>query len=474
MFKLIKRFLIFLLVVLAIFSFFYWRSVKNKPNFDNKESQYKKTRDELLSILNKDEFEVEAFKEFLNKLPPYRLDRWPREFWYSITFADPRGGITTYQDIMMGVALGVDRLWQQEDPTFEIEKKVTDIISRRVYVWHDFSWENHYAREYAALAALAQVIGDPRFDDFQSKLHNSLEKIFLSDGSSQEGVSYGFYTIKMLSPYVYLTGDQKVKRYIDNFYKWAANVAARDGSLPPFDDSLLLKLPQKVSYFSLVNNLNENSQVAARRQDYFGQNESVFKRDDLTVWIRHKKKLSGKTYHQHFSSADLMVKGKNVWWLIPSGYDHTNNLNRPVLHNLAIRKAYDTIWWWKFLSFLGKDFSTRVLSDNSGVVKMETYDKIKREVAVGDDALVVLDKSDKPFNLYWQVMGSLEKAKRTDNGISLLFKQGDEALLVYLQGFDSIEFKKVQHALVSWQKEEHIQIHLTGKDITSEFLLQSQ
>lgn len=472
MFRFLKKVLIFLTILGIVFGLAYWRSVKNRDNFSTKKSEYRQTRDELLSILNTDKFNSSDFKNFLNKLPPYRLDKWPKEFWYSLTFADPRGDITVYQDLMMGVALGVDKLWQQEDPTFAVEKKVTDIISRRAYVWHDFSWENHYAREYAALAALAHVIGDPRFKDFQTKLHKSLAKIFLADGSSQEGVGYGFYTIKMLSPYVYLTGDQVVNKYIDNFYKWASRVAAQDGSLPPFDDSLFLKLPQKVSYFSIVNSLN--SHIKATSQDYSGRNESVFKRPGLTVWLRHKEKLSGKTYHQHFSSADLIMKGKNVWWLIPSGYDHSASLNRPIWHNLAIRKKYDSIWWWKILSFLGKNFSAKVLSNQDNVIKVETYDKIVREMAVGEDALVVLDKAQKPFNVYWHILGELEKSDATTGEISLIFKQGNEALLVRLKGFKTIEFSKAPHALISWKKEKHTVIHLTGREITSEFLLQSE
>jgi len=136
MFRLLKKIFVFLIILGIVFGLAYWRSVKNKPNFPSQGSEYRQTRDELLQILNADEFNSQEFKQFLNKLPPYRLDKWPKEFWRSITFVDLRGDITTYQDIMIGIALGVDKLWQHEDPLFEVEKKVTDIISRRGYFFY--------------------------------------------------------------------------------------------------------------------------------------------------------------------------------------------------------------------------------------------------------------------------------------------------------------------------------------------------
>lgn len=474
MLKVIKIFTVFLLVLAIFLSWGYVRAVKNRPEFNPGESEYEKIRNELLEIVNAEEFDSLKFKEFLNTLPPYRLDRWPKEFWYSLTFADPRGGITIYQDTMMAVALGIDRLWEEEDPLFGIEKKATDIISRRAFVWHDFSWQNHYAREYAALAALAHVIGDSRYEDFQKKLHKSLEQIFSSDGSSLEGTAYGFYTVKLLLPYIYLTGDEIVKKYVDNFYKWAQSVSAVDGNLPPFDNSNLLNL-KNVSFLFLTP-LQKKYTDNISSADYYGINESVFKRDALTVWVRHKESLSGRTYHQHFSSGDIIMKGRRNWWLLAPGYDHTQDLNRPLNHNLASYFDSQSIWFWKLKSFFKKDYSTKVIEAKNGVVKLITFDNITREVAVGPDGMIVSDKTqDKSFDVYWHIAGSLDNSKIDDKNASLVFSQADtnEALLVLLKGFDKIEFKEGSHALKSRAREKHTVVHLVGKEITSEFIIQN-
>lgn len=130
---------------------------------------------------------------------------------------------------------------------------MSNVLLRRSYVWHDFSWQNHYSREYAALASLAKIIGDTRLSFYQKKLRRSLEKIYLSDGSSNEGMAYGIYNIKLIAPYVYVTGDQEAKQYMVNFRDWLGEVADSDGWLPPFDDSRVQKLPVALSDFSFVN-----------------------------------------------------------------------------------------------------------------------------------------------------------------------------------------------------------------------------
>lgn len=468
-----KKILISLFVIIVIFGLAYWRAVANKPQIAGGESYYEKTRAQLLEIVNAEEFDNQAFREFLNTLPPYRLDRWPQEFWRSITFVDPRGDITVYQDVMMGVALGVHRLWQQEEPQFDVENKVIEIINRRASVWHDFRWQNHYTREYAALASLAQVIGDVRFSQYQKKLHQSLALIFSADGSSSEGPYYGFYTAKLLAPYVYLTNDSVVKEYLDDFYQWSAQVSAAAGWLPPFDNSRLIKLPNPASYFSIVNTVQNYGSYLNTIENYQGENETVYKEAKINVWIRHQPKLQGKTYHQHYSSGDVLMKSANYWWLIPPGYDHTQDLNRPYLHNIASVKDRRSIWWWKLLSYFGKDFSTALVSREGQVVQLKLNDGISREVAVGDDALLVKDSLRvKPFNVYWHIMGEVVEKNITEPEAKIIFKQGSEYLLASFQGFATLTVGTAPHALIGKIQQDHNFIHLTGQEITSEFLVQ--
>lgn len=111
-----KKLSIVIIIALVVFIGFYWNAANERQEFGMGESYYGTLRSQAYELVNSEEFDILAFKEFLNSLPKYRLANWPKEFWYSITFSDPRGDIVRYQDVAMALALGVDRLWQEEDP----------------------------------------------------------------------------------------------------------------------------------------------------------------------------------------------------------------------------------------------------------------------------------------------------------------------------------------------------------------------
>ena len=467
-----KKIVIIFVSISIVFILCYWWAIRHKSSFESGQSQYEQLRSQAYAIVNAQNFDALAFKNFLKQQNDYHFYNWPREFWYSLTFADPRGDVTLYQDLIMSVALGLDRLQQVEQLAPGIKKKIIGILNRRTYLWHDWPWENHYAREYAALAALAETVGDPRLSRYQNKLHKSLTYIFKADGSSTEGVAYGYYNLNLLVPYYYISGDEWVKNFIINFYNWTANLAAADGELPPFGDSHYLKLPTSLSSFNFVNTaLPGIALPIAQSQDYYGPNETVIKKQSYTLWLRHQQKLSGKTYHSHYSAGEIIFKTAADWWLVPSGYyNNGQKLNKPYLYNLASRRQRRSNWGWRLRSILGKDYRTNFRKENKEI-QLILPDKIIRRIDLGEEGFTVVDENSKIFYVYWHILGEIVERNKLADGLELVFKQNQNFLQAKFKGYDEILISQERHTLPNPHYEKDIFIQLKGKKIQSQFSL---
>jgi hypothetical protein len=441
--------------------------------FSENNNYYQNLREEIYTQVNSPDFDTGRFKQFLQSFPEYKITDYPKELLRSITFSDPRGDIVVFHDVMVGIALGLARLKEKQALSAEIKEIVKNIIKRRASVWHDFPWENHYSREMAALSSLMYVIGDKRFEKYQKKLHRSLRLIYQNDGSSNEGTSYGLYNAKILAPYFYLTGDNFVLEKIKKFSQWLSRTSSLDGFFPVFDDSNIQSLKLAVSDFPLVNkNLAEEWKIRKTEENYFGPNETVFKNPEYTLWIRHKKGLSGKTWHQHFSQGDIIFKTNKNWWLVPSGYDGTRALNKPYLHNLAIEKEGKNDFWWRFWSLLGKNYQTKVKNSNASSLTLVLPDNIERTVNLKENGFSVRDyHPEKRINTYWHILGELKEKIEKEKELEFVFQQKDEALKVSIKNFDKVNVSTDYHALSNKERRIHTILHIKGSNIKTDFSL---
>ncbi len=459
--------LIFLLILIAciFYGFVLYRYFHPLPE----SGSYQEQRDEILAIVNAEEFDVENFKELLQEQADFKVSGWPKRYWYSVTFNDPQGGITIYHDTMMALAFGIKRLYEAEDPLFETDRIVNNILNKRSYLWHDLPGSNHYAREFAGLAALANIIGDTRYEIYKEKLHKSVAKLFDKNGSPLEGVSYGLYTVKMLVPYVYLTNDQEMKQVISNFHKWLESVAAADGDLPLFEDSAALQLPLTPSYFKAANEtffawLGFSSFTGITNN----ANETVFRRANYTLWHRHRINNVGLNLHKHFSALDIQLKTNKHWWLVGSGYPGWDQkFDKPYLQNIVTRKKMLTNnWWWRISSLFFRQKPK--VSNQKGVYKT-SLGIVNREIISSDNNIEIKDSCAKEIKVIWNIKGEMIEKSKIDNVYKFVLQQDDETMTMIISGTEALKEYKGKHALQKNKIFEHTVLEISGKDITTNF-----
>ncbi len=469
MFKWLRR-LIILLAALAGALYLFARP--SQPS--DQQSVYLADRKYIWSLLQAEEFDAPAFKNFLLKQADFKPVNWPQEFWYSINFTDPRGNIVIYQDVMMALAMGVKRLYQQEEPTFAVDNAVVNILNKRSYLWHGRVATNHFAREYAALAALAKVVGDTRFEMYQRKLRKSVERLFAADGTPLEGPAYGLYTVRLLAPYVYLTDDKEVKEVIDRFRLWLIKAADSEGIVPPLEDAEVIKLPRQLSDFKIVNDYFPDWQFDLLSDAFtITDNLTTIRKPKYSLWLRHRKFTDPLNLHQHFSALDILLKSKKYWWLVASGYPSwQKKFDKPFLHNVATRQLWlSNNYFWRLNWWGRKQPTVSRINSNSYLL---TQGSIERLVQVGDNEILVTDKDVRPFTVIWNVKGELVEKKEAGNIYVFIWQQGEERLKQEIQGMDKVEILSGAHALQREQIEKHTIIWLTGSNITTKFTLQSR
>jgi len=469
MFKWIIR-IIFAFIVFVVG--FYIYTIRHPLQLVTTETEYYSERQFVYALVNAEEFDAETFKAFVLSQANFSLSDWPHELWWSITFNDPRGGITIYQDTLMGMAVGIKRLYDKEDPSIEIDNAVHNILNRRTYVWHDFHGTNHYAREYAALAALAKTVGDTRYPLYQNRLHDSLAKLYGNDGYPLEGPSYGLYTVSLLAPYVYITGDEDVQPIIYNFHDWLEGVAAADGSLPLFEDAPALQLPISLSAYAAVNESYTDWQFSSADDPVTSQvNETVLRSGSDTLWLRHVSRKNTLNMHRHFTSLDILMKQGETWWLVASGYPgYDQKFDRPFLQNIVTHDSFlENNWYWRLKGLLlGKKPVIERLNDHKWQLSLGTLDRM---VTLTDDGWQVIDRDARPFTVYWNIMGELRSKQLTGEGYSLEFVQGDQTLVVTIAGIQDIQFLQGRHSLDKKNIDEHTVVKITGSKIISGFSL---
>ncbi len=436
----------------------------------DKDSQYFADREYLRSLLKTGEINSFAFKQFLLSQADFRPASWPREFWYSINFADPRGNALLYQDIMIGLAIGIKRLYSQEEPTFAVDRAVVNILNKRSYVWHGLRATNFYAREYAALAALAYVVGDTRFALYKYKLHRSLAELFAADGTPLEGPAYGLYTIKILAPYVYLTQDQEARKVIDNFKQWLIK-SSYDKIAPPLEDSPVVKLTSPISDFAEVNrSFSDWDFPVIKAGSDSTQDLTIARKSRYVVWLRHRQNAVPFNLHQQFSSFDVLLKTPKQWWLISSGYPGwSSKFDQPYLHNVATDfKLINNDYWWRIFSWIKKD---KPLISNKENLYVLANSRITRSVRLLDNGITVNDRGKSNMRVIWNVKGRLIDKQTGKDKTVFVWQQGEEKMQLSIIGSKSITIRSGRHALQKDKIEQHMVIVIEGKNITSSFVL---
>ncbi len=457
-----------LVIIISVISIVYIVARPQQPA--DKDSQYLANREYLYSLLQEQEIDASAFKQFLVSQADFKPAAWPQEFWYSINFSDPRGNALLYQDIMMGLAIGIKRLYKQEEPTFVVDRSVVNILNKRSYLWHGFSATNFFAREYAALAALAYVVGDTRFPLYKYKLHRSLSRLFAADGTPLEGPTYGLYTMRMLAPYVYLTQDKEVRQVIDNFRQWLTKTSYQK-VVPPLEDSPALNLPPSLSSFAEVNRhfVDWKFPVLASGSDST-QGLTTIRKERYSVWLRHRQNISPFNSHQQFSSLDILLKTPQNWWLVSSGYPGWSaKFDQPYLHNVATNlKWLDNDYWWRVVAWLKKDKPVVTSQDNLYVLSSKAA---TRKVKLFDKGITVNDYGKGNLSVIWNVKGRLlDKQTEKDKSI-FIWQQGQEKIKLTITGNKTIVIRPGRHALTRDKIEQHTVLILQGKNIISTFEL---
>jgi len=435
-------------------------------------SSYQDLRDYLYGLLAESQLDEVAFTQAIStEAYGYNTVDKVQNFWHSLFFNNPRGSEVLYNDIEMSLAIGFARLGQPSDLVEPLQK----IISRRLFMYHGVKNNNHYIREYAALASLAYLTNDKRLTQLQAKVQQSIGRIYLTDGYAYEGPEYGLYSASILSGYVYFTEDALVKQKLIDNLNWLARISADDGTKPPFDDSLPSQLPKKISAFAEINKYwqpNFNFYNIPEGHT-FNQQESIWRYDSgATIWIRHRDRgLEWLAGHRHFSNGDVLLKQNNQWWLVAPGYPGwENKFNTPELHNVAISNfLYRLRSLWRFLDRHG---AVRLSHEEGEVdnIKLSLAGDIQRTVESDGQSLVVIDRSNKTFKQFWQINGELISQQQEGGIIKLQWRQGEQVLYQELDGVHEIEMSIRYHTTGDQDNiAPHVQLLISGKDLVSRF-----
>jgi hypothetical protein len=401
----------------------------------------------------------------------YRFVDWLGDAYHSVFFNNPKGSEVLYNDFVMALAIGYERLGKPD----KLKEPLTRIIDRRLRMWHDWSNSNHYAREYASLASLAYLLDDNRLGELQEKVRKSVDKLYLSDGYSYEGPGYGLYSMSILSGYVYFTDDMKIKQKIISNINWLASISSIDRYQPPFEDSLARLLPTKISTFPEVNsywqsNFRFNN---ISKEDTFNNQETIWRYDDTTIWIRHRERnneLQG--LHRNYSNGDVLLKVDDLWWLVAPGYMGWDKKDvKPEYHNVAMSKVF---YPWRSLWRVFVGDNVKLLHHEEEDVKKATIQlngKIIRSVESDNNSLVVRDKAKNNFKQFWQINGELVGQRQDGDIVSLQWKQGDKFLTQVISGVYNLSIEPGVHTGKSkTDLIHHTRLIAEGKDIVVRFV----
>ncbi len=422
----------------------------------------------FLDEINLDE--VEFKKIIVDQGYKYRFVDWIGDAFHSIFFNNPKGSEVLYNDFVMALAIGYDRMGRPDD----LKDPLKRIIDRRLRMWHGTKNSNHYAREYASLASLAYLIDDNRLDALQEKVRKSVDKLYLADGYAYEGPEYGLYSMSILSGYVYFTEDAKVRQKIISNINWLASISSIDRYKPPFDDSLANILPRKISYFKEVNDYwSSNFTFNNIPEDStYNDQETIWRYNDVTLWLRHRfKNKEWQGLHRNYSNGDIILKVGESWWLVAPGYMGWENKNvKPEQHNIVMTKWS---YFWRPLWRLFASPAELIRRDEGDVNKivMKLNGNILRTVESDNNSLVVTDNSKRQYKQFWQINGKLIDQKIEGDIISLKWQQDDKILNQVLSGVYKISMEKGVHTGDSKDEiMEHNRLIVEGNNIVSRFV----
>ncbi|OIO47526.1 MAG: hypothetical protein AUJ28_00765 [Parcubacteria group bacterium CG1_02_37_51] len=432
---------------------------------------YQDLKDEIYTLIDDNSLDQQAIVDFIiQQSYSYDFLNWLIDLHHSLFFNNPKGDETVYQDVMMAMAVAYDKIGQPE----ELISAIKRLITRRQMIWHGFRNTNHYNREYAALATLAQMTEDQRYQKFQQKLRESTNKIYLADGYPLEGPDYGLYSMKLLAPYVYFTADEEIKQGIINNLNYLASIASADKYKPAFEDSLASKLPSQISDFKEINKYWQPNFGFYNIPEGLTDNpqETVWRYDNATIWIRHRQAAADwQVLHRHFSNGDITMKQGDTWWLLAPGYSGWDNkFTTPELHNLAISKLFypfRKLWRLLPLKLVIKESDAEEKIDK---LTLNLSGKIKRVVEADEHSLVVTDSSQRVFKQFWQINGKLISREKLDNGYRYQWQQEDKILTQEITGVYQEEIKQRQHTgTVKEDIQDHLQLMVEGQNIISRF-----
>ncbi|MFW0862657.1 MAG: hypothetical protein ACKKL6_03650 [Candidatus Komeilibacteria bacterium] len=435
------------------------------------DASYLGLRDYTYGLLEDGEVDEEEFiKLVVDQGYKYRFVDWIGDAYHSVFFNNPKGSEVLYNDFVMALCIGYDRLGKPE----ELKKPLTRIIDRRLRMWHGTKNSNHYAREYASLASLAYLLEDERFSNLQEKLRKSVDKIYLPDGYAYEGPEYGLYAMSILSGYVYFTKDEDVKQSLINNINYLASISSQDRYKPPFDDSLASVLPSKISAFQEVNdywraNFKFNN---IPDSNTYNKQETIWRYGDTTVWIRHRlRDKEWQGLHRNYSNGDVLLKTNDTWWLVAPGYVGWDAKSvKPEFHNVAMTKWS---YFWRSLWRVFGGQAELLKREESGVNKavIKLAGNIVRTVESDSSSLVVADKGKRNYLQFWQINGTLIDQKIDGDIITLKWQQGDKILTQALSGVYKVSIENGFHTGESKTEIiEHSRLRLEGQDIISRFV----
>ena len=434
---------------------------------------YQGLRDYTYWLLDEPSLDVEEFtKLIIDQGYKYRFVDWLGDAFYSIFFNNPKGSEVLYNDFVMALAVGYERMGKPED----LNKPLTRIVDRRLRMWHGTKNSNHYVREYASLASLAYLLEDDRFEKLQKKVRLSTDKLYLADGYAYEGPEYGLYSMSILSGYVYFTKDDRVEQRLLNNINWLARISSSDRYKPPFDDSLAKMLPNKISVFNEVNDYWQPNFSFSNipKGNTINNQETIWRyKDDTTIWLRYRERnneLQG--LHRNYSNGDVVLKVGDVWWLVAPGYRGWDNKSaEPEAHNVVMSKQFYP-WRKLWRLFMGDDI--KVLRNEEGDINkaiLQLNGNIIRTVESDNKSLVVTDQSNRNFKQFWQINGELIGNKQDGDVVSLQWRQGDKILNQVITGVYTLSIETDIHTGESkTDLREHSRLTAEGRDVVVRFV----
>ena len=202
-----------------------------------------------------------------------------------------------------------------------------------------------------------------------------------------EGPYYYLYVEEIVNIFINLVGiDKELENFRNKCRIWLLKYVMPDGTLAPIGDS------RRVSYNLSFNNSN---------RVVFDSEETFFKMNNLSLFIRHPSKLNKYKLngHVHYDIGDFCIYNNDKCIVLPLGYPGNKKKIESGLDNLRYKNSiyFEDMGSWRI-----KDYEQRRVerTDSSIFLEYKIIGKVvSREFIIQENKVIIKDIGSDGINI---------------------------------------------------------------------------